>query len=50
MQLFEERDPHYQAAAHFVIETSRPRIPTMVNMIVTQLELAGLWPIETAAP
>ena len=50
MQLFEERDPHYQAAAHFVIETSRPRIPTMVNMIVTQLELAGLWPIETTAP
>ena len=50
MQLFEERDPHYQAAAHFVIETSRPRIPTMVNMIVTQLELAGLWPIETTVP
>ena len=49
-QLFEERDPHYQAAAHFVIETSRPRIPTMVTMIVTQLELAGLLPIETAAP
>ena len=49
MQLFEERDPHYQAAAHFVIETSRPRIPTMVNMIVTQLELAGLLPNETTA-
>ena len=49
-QLFEERDPHYQAAAHFVIETSRPRIPTMVTMIVTQLELAGLLPIETASP
>jgi shikimate kinase len=32
MQLFEERDPHYQAAAHFVIETSRPRIPTMVTL------------------
>jgi shikimate kinase len=49
-QLFEERDPHYQAAAHFVIETNRPRIPTMITMIVTQLELAGLLPIETAAP
>ena len=48
-QLFEERDPVYQAAAHFVIETHRPRIPTMVTMIVTQLELAGLLPIETPA-
>ena len=48
-QLFEERDPHYQAAAHFVIETSRPRIPTMITMIISQLELAGLLPIETAA-
>jgi len=48
-QLFEERDPYYQAAAHFVIETNRPRIPTMVTMIVTQLELAGLLPIETPA-
>jgi len=46
-QLFEERDPHYQAAAHFVIETNRPRIPTMITMIITQLELAGLLPIET---
>ena len=49
-QLFEERDPHYQAAAHFVIETNRPRIPTMITMIISQLELAGLLPIETAAP
>jgi shikimate kinase len=49
-QLFEERDPHYQAAAHFVIETSRPRIPTMITMIISQLELAGLLPIETATP
>ncbi len=49
-QRFEEREPHYQAATHFVIETNRPRIPTMITMIVTQLELAGLLPIETAAP
>jgi shikimate kinase len=45
--LFEQRDPIYQAAAHFVIETSRPRIPTMVTMIMSQLELAGLLPMET---
>jgi shikimate kinase len=45
--LFEQRDPFYQVAAHFVIETSRPRIPTMVTMIMSQLELAGLLPMET---
>jgi shikimate kinase len=48
-ELFKERDPIYQASAHFVIETSRPRIPTMVTMIVSQLELAGLLPMESAA-
>jgi shikimate kinase len=47
MDLFEQRDPSYQAAAHFVIETSRPRIPTMVTMIMSQLELAGVLPMET---
>jgi shikimate kinase len=47
VDLFEQRDPFYQVAAHFVIETSRPRIPTMVTMIMSQLELAGLLPMET---
>ncbi len=47
VDLFEQRDPIYQAAAHFVIETSRPRIPTMVTMIMSQLELAGVLPMET---
>jgi len=41
-QLFAEREPLYQATAHFVIETGRPSIPTLVNMILMQLELAGL--------
>lgn len=35
------RDPLYVEAAHFVIETGRPSIPTLVNMILMQLELAG---------
>jgi shikimate kinase len=48
-ELFEQRDPSYQAAAHYVIETSRPRIPTMVTMIMSQLELAGVLPMETPA-
>ena len=39
--LFEARDPLYREAAHFVIETGRPSVATLVNMIVMQLELAG---------
>lgn len=42
--LYAERDPLYREAAHFVIETGRPSVPTLVNMIVMQLELAGVLP------
>ena len=41
-QLFAERDPLYREAAQFVIETGRPSVPTLVNMILMQLELAGV--------
>jgi shikimate kinase len=39
--LFAERDPLYREAAHFVLETGRPSVSTLVNMIVMQLDLAG---------
>ena len=39
-----ERDPLYREAAHFLIETGRPSVATLVNMIVMQLELAGALP------
>ena len=39
--LFQTRDPLYREAAHFVIETGRPSVATLVNMILMQLELAG---------
>lgn len=39
-----ERDPVYREAAHFHVETARPSVPTLVNMIVMQLDLAGLLP------
>jgi shikimate kinase len=42
--LYDERDPLYRETAHFQIETGRPSVPTLVNMIVMQLELAGLLP------
>ena len=40
--LFNQRDPLYRETAHFVIETGRPSVSTLVNMIVMQLELAGV--------
>ena len=41
-ELFRERDPLYRRTAHFVIETGRPSVQTLTNMILMQLELAGL--------
>jgi shikimate kinase len=41
-ELFQNRDPLYRQAAQFVIETGRPSVPTLVNMILMQLELAGV--------
>jgi shikimate kinase len=42
--LFEQRDPLYRETAHFVVETGRPSVATLVNMITMQLELAGVLP------
>lgn len=39
--LFSQRDPLYRETAHFVLETGRPSVATLVNMIVMQLELNG---------
>ena len=39
--LYETRDPLYREAAHYVVETTRPTVLGLVNMITTQLELAG---------
>ncbi|HYN60133.1 MAG TPA: shikimate kinase, partial [Rubrivivax sp.] len=35
-------DPLYRQVAHYVIETGRPSVPALVNMVLMQLELAGL--------
>lgn len=40
-ELFVQRDPLYREVAHFVLETGRPSVFTLVNMIVMQLELSG---------
>ena len=43
-ELYAQRDPLYRETAHFVIETGRPTVPTLVNMILMQLELTGVLP------
>ncbi len=43
--LFQERDPLYRRTAHFVIETGRLSVHTLVNMVLMQLELAGVVPL-----
>ena len=35
------RDPLYRETAHFILETGRPSVATLVNMICMQLELSA---------
>lgn len=44
--LYETRDALYRETAHFVIETGRPSVSTLVNMILMQLELSGAVPVR----
>lgn len=40
-ELYAQRDPLYRETAHYVMETGRPSVSTLVNMVLMQLELAG---------
>ncbi|GAB3356293.1 MULTISPECIES: shikimate kinase [Giesbergeria] len=40
-KLYAQRDPLYRETAHYVVETGRPSVATLVNMITMQLELSG---------
>jgi shikimate kinase len=39
-ELYKQRDPLYLECAHHVIETGRPSVQILVNMVLSQLELA----------
>jgi len=41
-ELYRERDPLYRRTAHYTVESARPSVPTLINMVLMQLELAGL--------
>jgi shikimate kinase len=40
-ELYAVRDGLYRETAHFVIETGRPTVSTLVNMVMMQLEMAA---------
>jgi shikimate kinase len=40
--LYRERDPLYRRTAHFVVEAARPSVPSLIGMVLMQLELSGL--------
>jgi shikimate kinase len=40
-ELYRDRDPLYRKTAHYVVETSRPSVPALLNMVLMQLELSG---------
>jgi len=44
--LHAQRDPLYRETARFNIDTGRPSVASLVNMIVSQLEIAGLTPVQ----
>lgn len=48
-ELFAARDPLYRQTAHFVVETGRPSVATLVNMIVMQIELNPTAPLNSGA-
>ncbi|WP_311223166.1 MULTISPECIES: shikimate kinase [unclassified Acidovorax] len=40
-EMYALRDPLYREAAHFTIETGRPTVGTLVNMIMMQLDMVA---------
>lgn len=50
-ELYRERDPLYRRTAHFVVEAARPSVPSLISMVMMQLELAGLVdPVRPPSP
>jgi len=49
-ELFAQRDPLYREIAHCVVETGRPSVATLVQTVLSQLELAGVLAAPSPAP
>ncbi|MBQ0958091.1 shikimate kinase [Ideonella sp. 4Y11] len=48
--LYRERDPLYREVASYTLDTGRSSVPTLVRLLLSQLELAGLVPADRAPP
>ncbi len=49
-ELFDIRDPLYRETSHHVIETGRPTVAALVNMILDKLDATGPAPAATTLP
>ena len=49
-QLAREREPYYLEVADFVVETGRPNVQSLVQTIITQLEIAEKGKADDAKP
>lgn len=49
-ELYAQRDGLYRETSHYVIETGRPTVHTLVNMIMMQLEMAHQAAADEAPP
>lgn len=41
-ELYQQRHPLYEQVAHYTVDTGRPSVGTLVNMILMQLDMAGV--------
>jgi shikimate kinase len=41
-ELYDVRHPLYEKVAHYTVDTGRPSVGTLVNMIMMQLDMAGI--------
>lgn len=49
-ELHDQRHPLYEQTAHYAVDTGRPSVGSLVNMIMMQLEMAGVLPRDEGAP
>ena len=47
-ELYDQRHPLYEEVAHYTVDTGRPTVATLVNMIIMQLEVEGKLPPPSA--
>lgn len=48
-ELYDQRHPLYEEVAHQRVDTGRPSVSALVNLIMGQLELTGTAPAESSA-